>query len=394
MTTRTFGHALLAEWALDPQVLYLNHGTVGATPRRVLAAQQQLRDEMERQPSRFLLRETVTLAGAPREQPSRMRVAAAQVGAFVGCNGPDVAFVDNATTGANAVLQSFDLRPGDEILVTDHGYGGVIYAARCAARRAEAVVRIVALPYPHFDAAETVRRVRAAITPRTRLAVLDHITSESAIVLPIAELADACRRRGVAVLADGAHAPGALALDIPSLGVDWYTANLHKWAWAPRSSGLLWVARDRQAGLHPPVVSWGLDQGMTQEFDWVGTRDPTPWLAAPAALEFMRELGVREVQAWNHDLAWEAGRWLCAQWHTELGVRASDTGTMITVPLPASCGGTRETANRLRDALLFEDGIEIQLHACDGRLYARVSAQVYNEMADVERFGAAVLRRA
>jgi isopenicillin-N epimerase len=196
------------------------------------------------------------------------------------------------------------------------------------------------------------------------------------------------------VLADGAHAPGAIALDIPSLGVDWYTANLHKWAWAPRSSGLLWVATDRQAALHPPVVSWGLDQGMTQEFDWIGTRDPTPWLAAPAALEFMSETGIREVQRWNHELAWEAGRWLCAQWNTELGVRESDTGTMITVPLPAAFGGTREDANRLRDALLFEDGIEIQVHAFGGAVYARVSAQVYNEMADVERFGAAVLRRA
>src|SRR5512141_1627880 len=140
---RTFGHAMLAEWALDPQVLYLNHGTVGATPRRVLAAQQRLRDEMERQPSRFLLRETVTLAGAPQQQPSRMRAAAAQVAEYFGCKGPDVAFVDNATTGANAVLQSFDLRPGDEILVTDHGYGGVTYAARYAARRAQAVLRTV-----------------------------------------------------------------------------------------------------------------------------------------------------------------------------------------------------------------------------------------------------------
>lgn len=393
MPARPFGHALLGEWALDPQVLYLNHGTVGATPRRVLAVQQQLRDEMERQPSRFLLRETVSMIGAPREQPSRLRLAAARVAEFFGCSGPDVAFVDNATTGANAVLQSFDLRAGDEILVTDHGYGGVTHAVRYAARRVGAVVRTVTLPYPRFDAAEAVRRVREAITPQTRLAVLDHITSESAIVLPIAELADACRRRGVAVLADGAHAPGAIPLDIPSLGVDWYTANLHKWAWTPRSSGILWASPARQTGLHPPVISWGLDQGLAQEFDWVGTRDPTPWLAAPAALDFMRELGVRDVQRWNHDLAREAGEWLSRRWGTELGVTAADTGTMITVPLPPSCGGTREDANRLRDALLFEDGIEVQVHAAAGIVYARISAQVYNEMADVERFGAAVLRR-
>jgi len=385
---------MLGEWALDDRVLYLNHGTVGATPRCVLAEQQRLRDEMERQPAQFLLREVAPLAGTPSGSPSRMRIAAAEVASFLSCNGPDLAFVDNATTGANAVLQSFDLREGDEILVTDHGYGAVTYAARHAARRAGAVVRTVALPYPRFDAAQAIARVSAALTARTRLAVLDHITSESALLLPLAELAAVCRHKGVAVLADGAHAPGAIALDIPALGVDWYTANLHKWAWAPRSSAILWAPPSRQGGLHPPVISWGLDQGFTQEFDWVGTRDPTPWLAAPAGLRFMQELGLHAVQAWNHQLACEAGRWLCRHWGTDLGVSERDTGTMITVPLPARLGSTREDAAALRDALLFEDGIEVQLHAWGGNLFARVSAQVYNEMADVERLGSAVRSRA
>ena len=385
---------MLGEWALDESVLYLNHGTVGATPRRVLAEQQRLRDEMERQPSRFLLRDVTSLVGTPADRPSRLRSAAAEVAGFLACNGSDLAFVDNATTGANAVLQSFDLREGDEILVTDHGYGAVTHAARYAAQRAGAVLRTVSLPYPRFDAAQAVQRVSTALTARTRLAVLDHITSESALLLPLADMAAVCRRKSVAVLADGAHAPGAIALDIPALGVDWYTANLHKWAWAPRSSGILWAAPSRQPGLHPPVISWGLDQGFTQEFDWVGTRDPTPWLAAPAAWRLLQEFGLREVQAWNHALAWEAGRSLCRRWDTDLGVNESDTGTMITVPLPARLGTTREDAALLRDALLFEDGIEVQLHAWGGNLFTRISAQVYNEMGDIERLGSAVLRRA
>jgi isopenicillin-N epimerase len=141
-------------------------------------------------------------------------------------------------------------------------------------------------------------------------------------------------------------------------------------------------------------VSWGLDLGFTHEFDWVGTRDPTPWLAAPAGTQFMRELGTDSVRRWNHGLAWQAGQYLCAQWGTPPGVDENATGTMITVPLPASLGGTRDEAARLRDALLFEDAIEVQLHAWGGRLWSRVSAQVYNEMADVERLAAAVLRRA
>lgn len=388
-----FGHDLLAEWTLDPRVTYLNHGTVGATPRRVLAEQQRLRDAMERQPARFLLRELSGLA-ATVAGPTRMRAAAAAIATFVGASADDLVFVDNATTGVNAVLQSFGLQAGDEILVTDHGYGAVTFAAQYAARRAGARVVVAELPYPEFDAAVAVAGVEAAISARTRLAVLDHVTSESALVLPLAEMAAACRRRGVAVLADGAHAPGAIRLDVPSLGVDWYTANLHKWAWAPRSSGFLWAAPQRQQDLHPAVVSWGLDQGYTREFDWVGTRDPTPWLAAPAGVQFMHELGIDSVRRWNHDLAWQAGQLLASRWDTRLGVDAESTGTMIAVPLPAGLGATREDAIRLRDDLLFGHSIEVQLHARGGQLWTRVSAQVYNELADVERLAAAVLRLA
>jgi isopenicillin-N epimerase len=291
------------------------------------------------------------------------------------------------------VLRSLDLRVDDEILVTDHGYGAVTGAAHYVARRAGATVRTVTLPYPRFDTAVALERLRESITTRTRIAILDHITSESALVLPLSEMAAVCRKKGVSVLADAAHGPGAIALDIPTLGVDWYTGNLHKWAWAPRGSGLLWTARDRQPELHPPVISWGLDRGYTQEFDWVGTRDPTPWLAAPAGLEFMNELGVRDVQRWNHDLAWEAGRWLCRHWSTELTAEEATTGPMITVPLPGRLGSTREAAARLRDSLLDEDGIEVQLHGWGGGLWVRVSAQVYNQMADIERLGEAVRRR-
>jgi isopenicillin-N epimerase len=173
---------------------------------------------------------------------------------------------------------------------------------------------------------------------------------------------------------DGAHAPGALALDLATLGADWYVANLHKWACAPRSSGFLWAPPDRQAELHPPVISWGLDQGFLAEFDWVGTRDPSPFLAAPAGLDFMRDLGLEAMRAYQHALAWEAGRLLAARWGAALDRPESMVGAMITVALPARFAGTPEAARRLRDALLFEDGIEVQMHAWRERLWARVSA--------------------
>ena len=392
--SHSFGHAMLAHWALDPAVTYLNHGTVGATPRRVLEAQQRLRDEMERQPSQFLLRELTAIdMGARNPAPPRMRAAAERVGEFLGVRGTDLVFVDNATTGMNAVLHSLVLKPGDEILITSHGYGAVANAASFVARERGATVKRVELSYRPSDPSEIPPAIAAAIGERTRVVVVDHVTSETALLLPIQEIAARCRAKGVPVLVDGAHAPGAIALDIPSLGVDWYVANLHKWAWVPRSSGILWAPPARQAGLHPTVISWGLDQGFTSEFDLVGTRDATMHLAAPAAIDLMRELGVEAVREHNHTLAWSAARMLAARWGTTLGVPESMIATMVTVPLPERMGATRDDAARLRDALLFEDRIEIQLHAAQGRLWVRISAQIYNQMSDYERLAEAVLRR-
>lgn len=393
-TERAFGPWVRELFGLDPSVTYLNHGTVGVAPRRVLEAQQRWRQQMERQPSAFLLRELVPLGlGQPRSDPGRLRQAAAVVAAFVGAEDKDLVFVDNATSGANAVLRSLDLRPGDEILLTDHTYGAVANAAAFVARERGAEVRTVEVPYPAFDAQALVAVLDAALGPRTRLLLVDHITSDSALLLPIAEITARARAKGVCVLVDGAHAPGSIPLDVPGTGADYYTANLHKWAFAPKGCGFLWARADRQAGLHPPVISWGLDKGFCAEFDWVGTRDPSPWLCAPEGIAFLRELGVGAVQEWNHALAWEAARLLTERWETPLEIPEASVGTMVTVPLPAGLGSSRKDAARLRDALLFEDGIEVQLHATRGRLWTRVSAQVYNDRDDVERLGERVAAR-
>jgi isopenicillin-N epimerase len=329
----------------------------------------------------------------PRSAPTAMRQAAGAVASFVGAQSHDVVFVDNATTGVNAVLRSFPLEPGDEILVTDHNYGATARVAAFVARERRAHVRTATVPYPAYDPGRLVEAVSSAITSRTRIAVLDHISSESALIFPLAELTAACRARGVPVLVDGAHAPGVLQLDVPALGADWYVANLHKWAHAPRSCGFLWAHPSRQTGLHPAVISWGLDQGFLAEFDWVGTRDPSPWLAAPDGIAFLNELGMDAVQRYNHDLTWRAAERLSARWGTTLGVQEPHIGFMVTLPLPAAFGNTTEAAARLRDALLFEDRIEIQIHASHGRLWARVSCQVYNEIGDIERLEEAIDKR-
>ena len=390
----TFGRQMLEAWALDPDVTYLNHGTVGAPPRRVLEAQQRLRDEIERQPSRFLLRDLSAIrVGQPSSAPGLLRRAAEVVGAFLGVAGRDVVFLDNVTAAVSSVVNSLDLRARDEILVSKLAYGGVVRAVTHAARRAGADVTKIDVPFPVADDDALVDAYARALSPRTRLVLIDHITAESAIVMPVARIVERVKAQGALTLVDGAHAPGAIAVDVSSLGADFYAATLHKWAWAPRSCGILWADPRHQPTLHPPVVSWGLDTGFTNEFDWVGTRDPTPYLAAPHALDYMRELGVEQVQSYNHTLAWESGQWLAAHWHTSLTVPESLIGTMVTVPLPARFGSTSADAARLRDALLFEDRIEVQLHAWGGRLWTRVSAQIYNDTTDIERLAEAVARR-
>jgi isopenicillin-N epimerase len=388
----SFGHAMRHEWPLDPDVVYLNHGTVGVTPNSVLAAQAAIRRDIERAPSQFMLREQFRFAGAPTGRPTRVRQAADEVAPFVGASGHDLVFVDNATTGVNAVLRSLTLASGDEILLTDHNYGATLRVAQFVARERGASLRVLEVPYPVFDPAALVDSVRDALTSRTRVAVLDHVTSESALVFPLRELVHVCRDRGVPVLVDAAHAPGMLPIDLAALGVDWYTANLHKWACAPRSCGFLWAAPDRQAQLHPPVISWGLDRGFAEEFDWTGTRDVSAWLAAPEGWRFLERLGRDAVWNHNHGLAWQGARLLADRWGTRLGFRESDIGFMATVAMPSAAGSQAADAARVRDALLFDHHIEVQVHAAHGRIWARISAQVYNEMRDVERLAEAVIQ--
>ena len=390
-----FGRSMLAHWWLDPAITYLNHGTVGATPRVVLAAQQAWQRRIEAQPAAFLFRELMRLTPDEPGQPRRLlRQAADAVGAFLGARGDDLVFVDNATTGINAVLRSVALAPGDEIVVLDQAYGAVVKAAEFVARAAGARVVVAELPFPVAGDATSacVDAVERVLTSRTRLAVLDHIASETALLLPIAAMTAACRARGVPVLVDGAHAPGAIALDIEAVGADWYVANLHKWAFAPRACGLLWVAPARRAALHPPVISWGLDVGLAQEFEWTGTRDPSAMLAAPDGIAFMRDvLGVDAMRAWNHDLVWRMAHQLAARWGQPFTTPEAMVGCMASVALPERIAALDAPAvPALKDWLFHERRIEAQVLAIRGRPHVRLAAQVYNDETDFELLAEAV----
>lgn len=379
-------------WGLDPAVSFLNHGSFGACPRRVLEVQQRLRDRMERQPVRFL----------SRELEGELDAARTALGAFVGADPDDLAFVPNATTGVNTVLRSIDLRPGDELLATDHAYGACRNALDAVARAAGARVVVARVPFPLDTAGQVEEAVLGALTPRTRLAMLDHVTSPTALVLPIASLVRALEARGVDTLVDGAHAPGMLPLDLRALGAAYYTGNGHKWLCAPKGSGFLHVRRDRQAAVHPLVTSHGAtstraDRGRFRlEFDWTGTADPTAWLALPAAIETMGALlpgGWPALMERNRTLAVAARQALCATLGVAPPCPEAMLGSLASVPLPdEGPGAPRAAPESLQRALLGRYAIEVPVIAWPAppRRLVRVSAQAYNRPEEYARLAGAL----
>lgn len=387
-----FGSHLRSEWSIDPRLSYLNHGTVGATPNRVLAAASALVAEIERDPATFQLRRLVNHTGQPWPQPSLIRQALVEVAAFVGADVGGLAFVDNITAGANIVLRSFPLARGDEILVTSMGYGGITRAAMYAAKLAGAHVMTVDMPPLGSEPEAFADAIADAITDRTRLAIIDHLAPRAALLLPLVDIASVCHHRGVAVLADGAHVPGGLPLDIEALGVDFYTANLHKWAWVPRSSGILWAAPEHRATTRPLVMSWGLDNGWEAEFDLPGTRDPVAHLCAPTAIALFDEWGLEAVTQHNHDLVWWAARHLSDAWGTRFDTPECMIAQMATVRLPERFGNTEADGLALQARLRHDHWIEVPVASgvVPDCLTMRLSAQIYVDRSEFEALAKAV----
>ena len=380
-----YGRHLLDEWMLDPAIAYLNHGTVGAPPRRVMAEYRRIQDTIERQPAQFQLRDLADIDGQGLPPRPHMRVAAEGVARHLGCAPSNLVFVDNATTGVNAVLRSFPFVHGDEILVTNLGYGAVTYTANYVARENGCTVRAVDLPPYDATPDEYVALIEAAVTGKTRIVIIDHITSQTALVMPIKEIIAKCHALGALVLVDAAHTPGAIHVDIESYGADWYTANLHKWGFAPRSCGILWADPKHHLTLHPTVISWGLDNGITAEFDLLGTRDPAPFLTAPFALDLIEEWGGARLRGHNHDLVMEAATMVVEAFGRPMKTPGDMVGPMVNVGLPRTFGTTKDEANALQYRLLNTHGIELPLFPDDGGLRMRISAQIYNDCSDIER---------
>jgi isopenicillin-N epimerase len=297
--------------------------------------------------------------------------------------------IENATVGCNTVLSSLIFSADDEILLTDHGYPAIRNAAEHTALRVGARVVEVSVPFPVSDPSQIIEAVASKLGPRTRLVILDHVTSPTAIIFPVRELSSLCRAAGARVLIDGAHGPGMLSLDIPSIGADWYVGNCHKWLMAPKGSAFLWVNPARQVDLHPLVISHGYGRGFAAEFDWTGTRDPTAWLAVPAAIDFHNQIGGPSLRERNAQLARESATLLATHWKTERGSADLLTGSMAAVRLPLRGVASPERAQELRAQLFEVQRIEVAITAFARSLWTRISAQAYNEPADYERLAQA-----
>ncbi len=369
---------------LKEGISFLNHGSFGGVPRVVFEEQERWRRRIEAEP--------IELLG--RRQPELIEVAKRPVGTWLGMRTEDFGLVTNASEGINAVLYSLRFSPGDELLTTTHVYNAVRMAMRHTAARHDATYREIDIPTPVGGRADIAGPVIAALNERTKLVVIDHITSPTGLIFPVEEIAAACASRGIEVLIDGAHAPGMIDLDVPATGATYYAGNLHKWVCAPKGCAFLWVASRRRADVHPCVVSHNYGKSLAEEFGWQGTRDASAWLAMPTALAFMSDLGWERVRTHNHALAVWAQAMLVERFNVApvSPLDGSLIGATATVPLPAPLANmTDEQGAALQQSLYSRDGVEVPLFRWQETWHLRVSCQVYNEPADYERLARAVI---
>lgn len=374
------------QWSLDANISYLNHGSFGPPPRQVLSSRQEWLARLCANPMDFFVRQ---LGGHLRE-------AREQLARLVGTSAGNIAFVENASTGMNVVADSVRLTPGDEVLTTDHDYGAVIRTWQRACDRAEAKLVVQSVPTPIGTAREIVEAVMEGVTSRTRLLVFSHVTSPTAIVFPAKELCRAARAQGVAVCIDGPHALAMRQIELDQLECDFYTASCHKWLSAPFGSGFLYVNPRWQDRLCPSVLSWGRalagdSASWRDEFNWVGTRDPSAYLTIPDAIQFLEDIGWDLFRQRTHELARLARERITTM--TRLAPLIPDStdwyGSMIALPLPDPPASSQASLwtqpDALQSALWTHAGIEVPIVSWNDRRLIRVSCHLYTQVHEIDR---------
>lgn len=366
-------------WSLDPAVIFLNHGSFGACPVPVLEVQRRLRDRLEAQPLRFFVQEMEPLLDEARQV----------LAGFVGAEPENLVFVPNATTGVNTVLRSRcsgpdRLQPGDELLTTNHGYNACNNALRFLAEQTGARIVVAEVPFPLTDPEAVVSAVMAQVTDRTRLALLDHVTSQTGLIFPLEKLVPRLTAAGVETLIDGAHALGMIPLDLRAIAPTYYTGNAHKWLCCPKGSAFLYVHPDRHENMRPLTISHGANSPRRDrsrfwlEFDWQGTGDPTPYLCVPEAIAFLGSLlpgGWPALMQHNHVKAITARDLLCRTLDVAAPCPDDMLGTLASVALPDG------DWHSLQAALLDPFQIEVPIVPWPSapRRWVRISAQIYND---------------
>ncbi len=373
-----------AAWMLDPEIVFLNHGSFGARARAVFDHQLAERRRLESEPVDWLDRRR-----GPAIEEARTRVAG-----FLGVPVSRFGFLTNASAAINAVLRSIRLEPGDEILTTDHAYGAVLRTLEFVAAGSGAHLRIAPVPVPVPGPQAVIDAVASAIGPRTRLLVIDHVTSPTATIFPVFEIVQLARDSGVRVLVDGAHAPGMLDLDVAAIGADWYAGNLHKWIGAPLGAAFLHAAEGTPP-VHPPVISHFHHEPMAAEFAWQGSRDFTPWITAPVAIDWLAAAGGRDgwsaVRRHNRVLAGWAGEMLAEAWGTRCTAPPAMRGSMATVELPPAWQGAAAAPESVRDDWFARHRVEVPVMDIGGRRHLRISAHLHNRPEQYERLRDLVL---
>jgi isopenicillin-N epimerase len=360
---------------LDRSYTFLNHGSFGSVPHEVAACARRWREEIEARPIEML----------DRRLDGLLREAVREVARFVGSTPARTGFVVNATEGVHAFLRSIRWNEGDEVIVLDQVYNAMRQQLLRLVEEEGIVVREIALPWPVESEDAIVGLVEAAVGARTRLAIIDHVTSPTAVVMPVGRIVAGLRARGIVVLVDGAHAPGSIALEVDAIGADAYVANLHKWTCAPKGCAFLAVGRGWEERVRPLATSHRFREGFAREFDWQGTRDPSPWLTAPAAIAFFERFGWPRVRARNHAMAVWSQRLLAESWGvaTLTPRDGSMLASMAPVAVPERVRARFPSARALQAALYGRHRIEIPVIEWRDRWHVRVSCHLHVREADV-----------
>lgn len=381
-------------WSLPDDVVYLNHGSFGPSPRVVQESRERWSRQLESQPMNFFV----------REMEPALEESLAVLAEFIGTSRGNLIFVDNATAGMNIVAQTVPLECDDEVLLTDHEYGAVTRLWRRRCRQTAARVVIQQLPLPLRDAEETADAFFAAVTDRTKLIVISHVTSPTALVLPVEEICRRARERGIPVCIDGPHAIAMLPLNLRKLDCDFYTASCHKWLCAPFGSGFLYVSPRWQKKVEPAVVSWGgsisgRQPGWKDEFVWSGTRDPAAFLAVADAIHFLKQplsdgSNVSSLDAFRSHarelLAQARERIVTVTGLEPLASQPEQCASMLSFPLPIKNDVDPQKRHPLQDALWDRYRIEIPIVHWQGQRSVRVSAHLYNSTDEIEHLSHAL----